>query len=95
MHGLETGMTVTFREINGMTALNGSHHEVKGESEIGLLFVLFSMQFLESLLVAVHCCIDVWYVVSPCVTDFIFHTALQSGACLCVHSRHAIFMDLC
>ena len=30
MHGLETGDWVTFREVNGMTALNGSKHQIKG-----------------------------------------------------------------
>ena len=30
MHGLQTGDKVTFTEIVGMTALNGSEHTVKG-----------------------------------------------------------------
>ena len=30
MHGLQTGDKVTFKEIVGMEALNGSEHTVKG-----------------------------------------------------------------
>lgn len=30
-HGLETGDTVTFREVVGMTTINGTTHKVKGE----------------------------------------------------------------
>ena len=30
MHGLQTGDKVTFKEIVGMTALNGSEQTVKG-----------------------------------------------------------------
>lgn len=30
-HKLETGQFVTFREINGMTSLNGSTHQISGK----------------------------------------------------------------
>ncbi len=30
-HGLETGDTVTFREVVGMTIINSTTHKVKGE----------------------------------------------------------------
>ena len=31
MHGLEAGDTVTFREVVGMTTVNGTTHKVKGD----------------------------------------------------------------
>ena len=34
IHGLETGDTVTFREVVGMTTINGTAHKVKGECPI-------------------------------------------------------------
>ena len=33
-HGLESGDTVTFREVVGMTTINATIHEVKGECPV-------------------------------------------------------------
>ena len=39
-HGLETGDTVTFREVVGMTTLNGTTRKVKGEFPSIIIIIL-------------------------------------------------------
>ena len=34
MHGLESGDQVTFREVVGMNAINGTTHTIKGETRM-------------------------------------------------------------
>ena len=51
-HRLETGDSVTFREVVGMTAINGTTHTIKGEH----LLLEFDKQISRDLLIFLQCC---------------------------------------
>ena len=49
MHGLEDGDKIEFKEIVGMTALNGTTQTVKGNASLDLEFRSPLMKALEAL----------------------------------------------